>query len=209
MRCKDRTRSVRKSAAEVRSVRSCARVILEALIGGIDPSQHPIGVTKNFIGQAQCGKSIWVVSFREIAPGGVEFLLCRIGGDAENDAGVVCVEAAPVVAAIGGAWLDTVVRIDARDLGLKEEGLATVFGLDPMKGPSSLSAWRRVWCAGTSIAPTSLPPKRMVKVTRNRLRLFAGSALLNIVHRRDHRNRCRLSVRFRQAYDIGGTLPKR
>jgi hypothetical protein len=29
---------------------SHARVILQALIGGVDPSQHPVGVTKNFIG---------------------------------------------------------------------------------------------------------------------------------------------------------------
>ena len=59
----------------------------------------------------------------------MELLFCRIGGDAENEASVACVEAAPVVAALGDAWLDRVVRVNARDLCLKEKGLATVFGL--------------------------------------------------------------------------------
>ena len=76
-----------------------------------------------------------MVSSGQFTPGGVEFLLRRVAGDAENEARVVLVKAAPPVGAIGGGWLDSVARVNARKFWLQQEGVVTVFGLDLNKGP--------------------------------------------------------------------------
>jgi len=46
-------------------------------------------------------------------PGSVDFLLHRVGGDAENDARIICVETAPLIGAISGGWLDPVARVNS------------------------------------------------------------------------------------------------
>jgi hypothetical protein len=91
-------------------------------------------VTKHFVGQAKRSKPIWVISCGQIAPGRLDFLLRRVGGDAENDARVVCVETAPLVGSISVGWLDPVVRVNSGDLCFQQEGMATVVGLDLNEG---------------------------------------------------------------------------